>query len=230
MRTGITDRGALALEGLAQPPRRRDFRFTRDARKVEAFDRWLQSSSEADILDRFGQDNEYIRRAYEGGVRAASADLRAIGAIQESSAVATAVQLPVHRDQLEALFARNFGALEGMTDATANEMRRTLSEGLAVGDGPRDIARDLSDHIDAVGRTRANTIARTEVLHSHNRARAQEYQRFGVDQVTIILAPDACPQCQALKSAAPFDVEKAPGLLPQHPNCKCAVAPARGST
>jgi SPP1 gp7 family putative phage head morphogenesis protein len=110
-----------------------------------------------------------------------------------------------------------------MTDATANEMRRVLSEGLASGEGPRDIARSLADRVDNVGKHRANLIGRTEVMHSHNRARATEWQRAGIQRIDILLAPDACPECQALKAGAPYPADEAPGLLPLHPNCQCAL-------
>jgi SPP1 gp7 family putative phage head morphogenesis protein len=223
LRTGVVDRDVFGLttEALATPPD--DFAFERDADKIDAFNRWLDRQTRRDIIERFGRDNQFIRRAYEQGVRSAGTDLRRAPIDASVQDVGVVMQLPVHRDQLEALYTRNLGALEGMTDATANQMRRVLSEGLEAGVGPRDIARDLADRIDAVGVTRANTIARTEIMHSHNRARAQEFQRFGVSQVDILLAPDACPQCQALKAGAPYPADEAGGLLPRHPNCRCAV-------
>lgn len=226
MRTGIIENSVLQVrESLATPPTQRDFRFTTDASKIEAFDRWLQAQAERDILDVYGGENQYITRAYRSGVREAGRDLQALNIVEDAGGVATSTRLPVHREQLEALYTRNFGALQGMTDATANEMRRTLSEGLAGGDGPYDIARDLSDRIEKVGRHRANMIARTETLNSHNTARATEYQRHGVEKVTIVLAATACPECQALQAGAPYPADEAAGLLPRHPNCRCSLAP-----
>jgi len=200
----------------------RDFDFETEAQQVEVFERWLTRQTDREILQTFGQDNEYVTRAYERGVDDAHTELRTLG-LAEGEVAASATQLPVHREQLQNLYARNFRALEGMTDAAANDLRRTLSEGLAAGDGPRDIARNLFERVDTVKRTRANTIARTEVMHSHNRARATEWQRAGVQQVDILLAPDACEKCQALKSRAPFPADSAAGLLPQHPNCRCSL-------
>lgn len=225
LREGVVERDAFGLrtEALVETPTPREFDFPTEADRTRRFEAWLERQTDRQILERFGGENQFITRAYEQGVDDAQTELRTLG-LSEGTAGATATQLPIHRTQLENLYARNFRALEGMTDATANGMRRTLAEGLASGDGPRDIARRLSDRVDSVGKTRANVIARTEVMHSHNRARATEWQRGGVERVTILLAPDACPECQALKAGAPYAVDEAPGLLPQHPNCRCSLS------
>lgn len=224
LREGIVENDAFGLqtEALVDAPQR--FAFETDADRVPAFDRWLQRQVDREILDEFGADNQFITRAYERGIEDANSQLRALGLSGEASAGATVLQLPVHEEQLRALYNRNFSALQGMTDATANDMRRVLSEGLAAGENPRTIARDLADRVDNVGKHRATMIGRTEVMHSHNRARATEWQRAGVQQVDILLAADACPECQALAAGAPYPVDEAAGLLPLHPNCRCALS------
>ena len=223
LREGIVENDALGLrtEALVDAPR--DFDFDREDRQVAAFERWLNQQVDNEVLQQYGQDNEFVAQAYERGVEDANAELQALG-LAEGEVATMAMQLPVHSEQLQNLYARNLGALNGMTDAAANDMRRVLTEGLASGDGPRDIARDLADRVDKVGKTRANVIARTEILHSHNRARATEWQRAGVEKVTLLLAPDACEQCQALKSRAPFSTSEAAGLLPVHPRCRCSLS------
>lgn len=223
LREGIVELDAFSLQTEALVDAPRDFDFETEADQVAAFERWLERQTDREILQQYGRDNQFITRAYERGLEDAGAQLNTLGFAESGQVGATAMRLPVHQEQLQNLYARNFRALEGMTEATANDMRRVLSEGLAAGDGPRDIARDLSDRIDAVGRTRANMIGRTEVMHSHNRARATEWQRAGVERVGILLAPDACPDCQALKAGEPYQASGAAGLLPLHPNCRCSL-------
>jgi SPP1 gp7 family putative phage head morphogenesis protein len=109
-----------------------------------------------------------------------------------------------------------------MTEATGREMSRVLTEGLAAGDGPRDIADGLADRIEHVGKHRANMIARTEIMNSHNAGRLQEWERAGVRQVGVLIAATACPTCQAYKAGEPYPASKAYGNLPQHPNCRCS--------
>lgn len=238
-RTGIIDRDVLGLqtEAFASPPTRREFEFTTDAEKVQAFDRWLQRQAEGDILDVWGGENQYIQRAYKSGIREGAADLNALG-VEADSNVVTSLQRPVHKEQLQAVFTRNLGELQGMTDVVANDVRRELTGGLARGENPVEIARDLADIYgemdDGVPRgamARATRTARTEVMHSHNSARAVEYERHGVEEVTIILAPGACPQCVALQAGGPYPVQEGRALIPDqtHPNCKCALAPAAPS-
>lgn len=224
IRKGIVEFDALGLQTEALVDAPRDFTFDRESDQVQAFDRWLQRQTDREILQTFGQDNQFIRSSYERGIEDANRELRALGLTQGDGAAATAMQLPVHREQVQALYTRNFNALQGMTDATANQTRRVLSEGLASGEGPREIARDLADRVDHVGKHRATLIGRTEILHSHNRARATEWQRAGIQKVDILIAADACPECQALKAGAPYSADEAPGLLPLHPQCRCALS------
>lgn len=112
----------------------RDFAFSRDAKRVPGFDDWLQRQTDREILQQYGGENQFSTKAYEKGVDDARTELRVLGLSEESAkAVATAIQLPVHQEQLAALYNRNLGALKGMTEATANQMRRELAEELAAG-------------------------------------------------------------------------------------------------
>jgi hypothetical protein len=223
IREGVVENDAFGLqtEALVDAPTGGQFEFTTDAEKVQAFRRWVDRQTEAEILRQFGPENQFIERAYEMGAENANTELQALG-LAEGEVAATATQLPVHSDQLERLYTRNFRALEGMTNATGREMSRVLSEGLASGDGPRDIARDLSDRIDAIGRTRSTVIARTEIQNSHNAGRLTEWERAGVSKVGVLIAVDACPQCVDYKSGEPYDAASAYGNLPVHPNCRCS--------
>lgn len=225
LREGIVELDAFGLqtEALVDPPR--VFTFETESAQVQAFDRWLERQTRREILQQFGQDNQYVTKAYERGLEDARTELRLLGfGPGEVAVAATAMQLPVHREQLQALYTRNFGALQGMNDATANQLRRVLSEGLAGGEGPREIARSISDRIEHVGKHRATLIGRTEVMHSHNRARSTEWERAGVQKVDILIAPDACPECVALKADGPYAIEDAPGILPLHPQCRCSLS------
>jgi len=241
VREGIEDNDALSLkaEALVEPPGRKQFDFSTDARKADAFERWVRAQLERDVLRRLAPDNEFIRAVYQRGVEDARTELVALNVADDTSVTTSTLQLPVHERQLEALTTRNLSELEGLTESIATDLRRELTEGLAAGEGPRTIARDrLSETIGRVedgtprgAMNRATRIARTEVMNSHNRARAQEYERAGVEQVDIILANDACQICQDLEAGAPYPVSEAKALIPgrTHPNCRCALAVWTGS-
>jgi hypothetical protein len=227
LRRGLVENDALGTEALASDPTRSQFDFDTDAQKAEAFTEWLETQTDRDILQRFGGENQFVAKAYERGVEDAQAELKALE-MSQGRAGATALRLPVHQNQLQSLYARSFNELEGMTDAVATDLRRGLTEGLAAGENPRDIARDLTDVIGRVedgtptgAMNRATRIARTEIMHSMNHARLQEWERAGVEKVGVLIADTACGQCQAYKAGEPYKASEAYGNLPQHPNGRC---------
>lgn len=236
IRTGVRDRDvfALAREALADPPR--PFDFQRDSAKVEGFRRWLDEQQRADVLQAIGRDrNQFITPAYRRGVQHADTELRKAGVGVESGvpvqAVATA---PLHRDRLELLYTRNFQALEGITDEVGRQVSRELADGLAEGVGPREMARSLTDRVDAIGKTRATVLARTEIINAHAEGTLRRFEELGQDEVTVKAefqtAGDTrvCPECAALEGTV-FPIEEAQGVIPVHPQCRCAFVPAGGS-
>jgi len=231
LRRGLVENDALGTEALASDPTRNQFDFDTDAQTAEAFTEWLETQTERDILQRFGGENQFISKAYERGVEDAQAELKALE-MSQGRAGATALRLPVHQSQLESIFSRNFNELEGMTDAIATDLRRELTEGLAAGENPRDIARDLTDVVGRVedgtptgAMNRATVIARSEIQASMTRARAVEWDRAGVQQVGVLIANTACSTCQALKAGEPYSIKEAYSLIPArtHPACRCAT-------
>lgn len=232
LREGVVENDAFGLqsgpEALANAPGNRAFRFGTNPDKVDAARRWLDRQVEQDIIKPLGGENQYIEKAYLKGLEDAQTELSALGIGGEGGAAAV-VRLPVHAEQLETLYSRNLNELESLADDIVTDVRRELTDGLASGDGPRDLASDLSDIIGQVddgtpraAMNRATMIARTELMNSHNWGRLQEWERAGVTKVDVLIAVDACPQCQAYKAGAPYEASEAYGNLPQHPNCRCA--------
>ncbi|GAB3669537.1 hypothetical protein [Halopiger thermotolerans] len=233
LRTGIIENDALGLqtEALVDAPTSGQFEFTTDPQKVDAAQRWLEQQLENEVLTEFGGENQYIERAYLKGVEDAQRELGAlnIGAGADEAAITTSVRMPVHQEQLEHLYSRNLEELRGLTDDIARDVRRELTDGLASGDGPREIASGVSDVLGKVedgtpraAMNRATMISRTELMNSHNWARLKEWERAGVEKVDVILANGACSQCRAYAAGAPYPASEAYGNLPQHPNCRCA--------
>ncbi|MFB1066451.1 hypothetical protein [Natrinema sp. H-ect4] len=231
LRKGIVENDALGLqtEALVDAPTSGQFEFTTDPQKVEAAQKWLERQTEQEILSKFGGENQYIEQAYAKGLEDAQRELSALGVGGGEAAAAASIRMPVHQEQLEQLYSRNLSELQGLTDDIANDLRRELTSGLASGDGPRDLARDVTDIIGRVedgtpraAMNRATMISRTELMNSHNWGRLKEWERSGVSKVDVLLANDACPQCQAYAAGAPYEAPKAYGNLPQHPNCRCS--------
>lgn len=255
IRAGVRERDIFGLnretDTLATPPP--SFRFATDAEKAEGFREWLDRQLDAEVLQTIGPNrNQFLTEAYRRGLRHAETSLRQAGISVPAGGVEAAIVAPLHRDALETLYTRNFRALEGITAEVGTQISRELTDGLQAGIGPRDMARNLTDRVDAIGKTRATVLARTEVINAHAEATLNRYDELDVEGVTVRAewqtAGDArvCPICQALEGRTwtiqearetrldlsgrvPDDVSGAsdvPVKPPAHPQCRCALIPA----
>jgi SPP1 gp7 family putative phage head morphogenesis protein len=82
-------------------------------------------------------------------------------------------------------------------------VRETLLEGLRDGINPRAMARNLTDEIESLQKTRAEMLARTEVVQAYTASTIDRYREAGVSAVTQVERADAsdsrvCPICEAL--------------------------------
>jgi len=146
----------------------RDFRFTSDDEKVTAFREWLDDAQQQEVLSVISRNNnEFVRAAYGRGIKHANARLREEGVEVSDETLQEIFRQPVHREKLQLLYTRSFTALEGITDDVGKEISRVLTQGLAEGVGPDEMSRRLTDRVDKIGKTRATTLARTEVINAH---------------------------------------------------------------
>lgn len=232
----------LAVSFVNTPGR---FDFPSDANKLDAFMGWLDETADAgvleilrgpqrDIVSRSEWQDVYVRRSYRKGLRDAGTKLGRTDITLDEPQAARLSQVmnrPIHAEKLSSLFSRNFRELQGITEAMGQTISRELSEGLAQGLNPLDIANRLNGRVDAIGIQRARTMARTEVIRSHAEATLNRFQEAGVREVRarveFATAGDArvCAICEALELEGRFPLEKARGLIPVHPNCRCTWFP-----
>lgn len=209
----------------------RDFQFTELARKHEEFMAWLRAQQEAGLLEVIGRDdNPYVHSAYERGWKNA-------GTWMEPDLVApdvtAALQRPVHQDKLQLLYSRNYEALVGITEDVSREISRELANGLAEGIHPDEMAGRITDRIDKIGKTRATTLARTEVMYAHNEATITTYERaMGDVEVDVVAEVSTAQDMHVCSICAPWHGEtmsledaRTEGP-PFHPRCRCIVIPS----
>lgn len=210
---GVGQRDVFNLRGVEtlqpQPPddlRDRTFEFVSDDEKIERFMAWLRRQERRGVLEVIGSgDNQFIRAAYGKGLRHADAALNAEGLTVPDEDLAALFNTPVHRDALQTLFTRNFAELEGITEAMNQQISRELTDGFSRGLGPREMARNVTDRVDKVGKHRATVLARTETIRAHSTATLNRYEQMGVEGVTIqaewLTAGDrrVCPICVSLE-------------------------------
>lgn len=219
----------------------RAFQFLRSGDKVSAFMEWLKMA-EDDVI--FGVIpgtairasanaswmNLYLDSAYQRGMAMSAAELRAAGVKVSEDWIRSAFNRPIHADRVGLIYTRAYSDLVGVTDVMDTQISRILARGIAEGRSPYDIARDMALKVDTIGRTRARLIARTEVISAHAEASLNSYKEAGLEGVRIraewSTAGDelVCPECEEMEGKD-FDIDEASGMIPLHPNCRCAFIP-----
>ena len=113
--------------------------------------------------------------------------------------------------------------LDTLPGQVGSQAAGALLEGVLLGRGPREIARDIRK-VAQVPLTRALTIARTETLRVYRQATLERFQKAStLTGWTWVAKLDerTCPVCVALHGTAHPVGE----IMGTHPNCRCAMAP-----
>lgn len=208
---------------------------TNPGEKAEAFHEWVDAALRDEVLERPNGarwTDKYVRSGYGSGLDHADAALKAQGVAVDPVDLRDVFNMPVHRNTLEMLYTRQFEALKGINQAVGTEISRVFTEAFAEGVNPRVAARRLNDRVDKIGITRARTMARTEIVRTHNWAALDRYESVmgGDAKVTVVAewttAGDdrVCSRCAALEGAR-FKLKEARTMIPAHPRCRCTVVP-----
>lgn len=189
----------------------------------------------------------YIDSAYHRGLRNAESWLQrakyGIPTIETlPGGIRRAMRQPIHAQRIAVIYSRTYEDLKSVTQVMNAQIRRKITDGLttglarglAEGKSPRVIARelfkDVANRVDKIGIVRARAIARTEVLNAHNDAQMAEYQQaekyLGEPMmVDVNLGGNPCEICIDLEAGGPYELTRAMGQLPAHPNCVCVHIP-----
>jgi hypothetical protein len=231
------------------------FVFRSDSQKIVDFVKWLEREESRGILQRVGQENwfnAYIDSAYLQGMRRGRAELDRVGLLGErygsdplsSGSILAAFHGPLNVETVSALYTRTFEDLKTVTSVMNSDLRRTISDGLrsgisqAIAEGrsvesaTQSLMQDIARGVNKIGIDRARLIARTETVRAHHQATMTEYRQIGADIQVDIMAElstandaDVCEECDGLARSGPYSLEKADGLIPVHPNCRCCAVP-----
>lgn len=252
-RQGIDRRRGLQASSKQSGVLNTRWAFRTSSEKVEAFREWIATQVEADILVAATGDidkaywTSFVKEGYKKGAGRAFDDVRkpalASGKEQLTFFQGTREEFlrqsfarPVAIEKVKLLAGRVFTDLKGVTEEMSTRMTRTLAEGLTRGQNPRGIARTMIR--EGIGFTktrgiqsRALTIARTEIIRAHAEGQLDALERLGVEKVGVMVewstAGDdrVCPLCQPLEGVV-LKIKEARGIIPRHPNCRCAHIPA----
>ncbi len=216
------------------------------------FEKWLKTQIQSDIItvtEAKAQDaywKKYVEEGYKKGAGRAFDDVRkpALASGQEQldffagtrdEFLRQSFARPVAIAKVKHLAGRVFTGLKDVTDDMSNIITRQLTEGLSQGMNPKAIARKMIK--EGIGtktrgvQSRAERIARTEIIRAHAEGQLDSLESLGVTEVGVMVEWSAagddrvCPLCQALDGVV-LTIKEARGIIPRHPNCRCAHIPA----
>ncbi len=219
----------------------RDWEFATSSEKIQEFQKWLEETIGQDIT---GPDAEALWKAYtqEGFAKGAGRafddtrqaaidaeddgeeadDVSDFYAGSKEEFLRSAFANEVSVDKVKLLAERTFTDLEGVTDVMSTKMSRILADGLVKGESPYDIAGDLEDELD-ISESRAEMIARTEIIRAHAEGQLEALDQLGVEEVGVMVEWSTtgdglvCPECEAMEGVV-MSLDEAAGQIPLHPN------------
>jgi len=222
-----------------------EYAYMTDPQKIEQFKTWLDMQVQAQLLSPVGGIEgkpwtaTYIDSAYRKGLIRAYTDVHAEALAEtpdfytgsKEQFLRTAFSQPEMLSKIKLLEMRAFEGMKGLTDTMKTQLNFHLAQGLSRGDNPYTIAREMRKTIAGMSKVRAARIARTEIIHAHAEGQLDSFQLLGVEEVGVMAewstAGDdlVCPMCGPLEGVV-MEVKEARGLIPRHPNCRCAWLPA----
>ncbi len=226
-------------------PGKQVWRFQTNDQKLRSFKRWFQQQIDENILTVDVKGNpwsaKYVNSAYRKGAVSGYVKVNKKKKKLDESPdflrgtkaqfLRSSFAQPERLSKIQFLYTRSFDELEGITKAMSQQVGRRLADGLAQGKGIRTIARDLSNTITGITKKRALVLARTEIIAAHAEGSLDTFEELGVEGVSVLAewstAGDdlVCPLCLPLEGAI-MTIKEARGLIPRHPNCRCAWIPA----
>ena len=221
------------------------FSFGTNGAKEKQFQGWMKKQVREGILEvpegeEFPEEpwmSTHITSAYKKGANKAYIDTRfdgqdKLGQYGDTKAgfLSDTFSAQQSTESLRRLYQRNFTELQDVTTTMDAKMSKILADGLAHGKSPREIATQMDNEIARLTKTRALTIARTEIIHAYAEGQLDSFEAMGHDKIGLMAEWDTaddgkvCKQCGKLEGVI-LTVKQARGLLPRHPNCRCAWIP-----
>jgi SPP1 gp7 family putative phage head morphogenesis protein len=222
----------------------REYAFLTDAQKLNQFKMWLTAQVEAGFLTPIGGVEgkpwtaQYVESAYQKGILRAYTDTHAAELVEPAAFyeggreqfLLSTFNTPLSVEKLQMLQTRTFEAMEGLTVDMKKQLNYHLAQGLSRGESPLKIARTMRKSIAGLSRTRALRIARTEIVRAQAEGQLTGFERLGIEKVGAKVewstAGDqlVCVECDEMEGEV-FTIKEARGLIPLHPNCRCAWVP-----
>jgi hypothetical protein len=238
-----------------EPIVKEKFAFNSNSEKVNLFMDWVQTQINDGILQtNIAQTletteeilsgfwcNTYIETAYKKGIIRARQELTNKGynvpRLEGSFGLQPTFNSSIHSDTVKLLYTRVYEGLKGISNEMHKQIVGVLIKGIVEEDNPVKLATTILDRVDKIGITRARQLAQTEIIRAHHQATINEYERWGVNGVTILAeiltAGDdrVCPICKKAANKnngfgkGVYTLKQVMGLIPFHVLCRCMCLP-----
>lgn len=218
------------------------WQFLPDPDKVRVFREWLKAEVGHKVTSH-AEDalwQKYIDQSYRQGAGRAFDDVnrkaKLRGELENRPDVYAGARgqflqtSPVSVQKVKLLAGRAFDELEDVTSQMSTRMSRILVDGLIRGTSPRELGEELAAEV-GVTRSRGQTIARTEIVRAHAEGQLDALEEMGVEEVGVMVEWTTTPDHKTCLLCAPLShivlkLTEARGMIPRHPNCRCAWIPA----
>lgn len=123
--------------------------------------------------------------------------------------------------------------VKGLDDETKRRLAHTISQGIQNKRGVPGLARDIRTTFADMTKFRSELIARTETASALSQASLDTMKDMGIGGKEWVTVGDAdvSDECLANEAQKVIPVDQAftsgPMAPPQHPDCRCSLAPAR---
>lgn len=217
------------------------WQFQTSDQQLDSFRKWAASNLDDTLLAVENDEvwlKKYIEQSYRKGAGRAFDDAKKsllnegeFNRGERSQFLEGLMGGPAGEERVKLLASRTLSDLQGVSDAMGQRMGQILTDGLIQGSSARDIARSMNQAISKITKNRALTIARTEIIRAHAEGQLDALENLGVTEIGVMVEwsttgdDRVCPLCQPLDGIV-VKVKEARGMLPRHPNCRCAYIPA----
>ena len=151
-----------------------------------AFSTVLQQSSDADVSNGRHWTANYIRDAYQQGLRLAEQDLRAFGGQAYRINQSTRYFADVHQDHLTREYQAAYVGLADSIHRTVDEVSTVLRDGIREEWDAEAFRDSVIDVIDSTARNSAKSHANTVTVETVNEAALTAFESYGVEHLGAI--------------------------------------------
>ncbi len=140
---------------------------------------------------------------------------------------------PPIRSAIEYARIHSARLVKDMSETTKQRLALHISDGIKSKRGIPGLARDIRTQFDDMTKFRSQMIARTETADALSQASLETMEDMGIDgkEWVTVGDSDVSDECLANEAQGVIPVgdtfTSGVSAPPQHPNCRCAVAPAR---